>query len=1158
MSPSQPEIDLTRCDTCGGASRAGVCPRCLLRVAIEPEDDPIPADAPTTIGGYELLEVIAYGGMGVVWRARQIRLRRIVALKLLREQTLPGEEPARRFRIEAEAVAMLRHPHIVMVHEVGEIAGRYYFSMELLAGSLATRLRAGPFAPAEAAALMMKVAHALQHAHDHGVLHRDLKPSNILLDEAGEPRVSDFGLARLAGEQDHPTLSGALLGTPAYLAPEQTTGRPSEFTTRSDVYGLGAVFYELLTGRVPFEAQSHLDLLRQIVEEHPPRPSILIPHLDHDLETICLKCLEKEPAARYRSARALAEDLERWIRGEPIQARPVPALERLWKWSIRHKARAALAVTAVLALGTITTLSLLFTTRLRQEITRSSQAEQTAVHRLATQYGEAAAQLVRRGDWLRALPYLAENCALLSDDPAATHIARLRFETIIRMAPRLAQLWLPEGRPHGFDFDDRYQRVVIFADSTALIFDSQSGRLVTSPLVHGDEIQHGHLVADSNRLLCQTQNAQWVLWNTRKGRQLATGTGSIFPVRTAPSVLDRWVAERFLVSHETRVQAFCLATGEAEGEPVDFGVPVKWAIVRRIRDWSVKPTDQSHYLIATADGYLHQRDHETWKEVAPPIYLGKNILLRGYDWNTDTYAFEANGESKLRRGLLDMASWRVSGEVWGKPDNHRVHGWFGSPSRWSVFVREDSGFSLRDARTGSRLMHAQHDAQGFNAAVATRRNLLATASRDGALRIWNDSGQPVTPFLWAGDRPEHLMLDSDGQRLLCESMEPAVRLWERRAGDGAWLTGVQGTPVVGAFFAGGALLLCRSEGLIERWDLARCTPAAPSVDCGQPIHSAVAATPGHRALLIGADSAVLWDVKNARSIGAPLACPEGLRSAALSGDGRRVVLLSEPGKCRVDSPTGLIDLAVVPDARSVVLSPDGSRLLIIGTEQTQLWALSPVDHAPVTGMLTASLSGASGGSFSADGRRLALWGGLPGAGATDARVFECASGLAAFAPFAHSGDVTSGTFSPDGRLLLTTGRDDARLWDLATGQLRRALRDHPLPPHAGGFSPDGTLLWTRTSKELCLWEAATGDLLAPPMSVQGRGAALFSPDGRWLAGFDDKAGIRAWDASPGVRPLVEMRALARLLSGHRLTPEGALHPLTLPELREAQAATHAR
>ena len=311
---------------------------------------PIP-DWLRQVGDYELSEEIGHGGMGVVYRARQVSLNRWVALKMLLPAPFASDEFIRRFQAEAQAVANLHHPNIVALHEVGVHAGQHYFSMDYVAGrNLAELTRTGPLPADRAARYAEGIARAIHYAHQQGVLHRDLKPSNILVDARDQPQITDFGLAKRLSLECDLTVTGQILGSPHYLPPEQAQGRNQGIGPASDVYGIGAVLYHLLTGQPPFQGEGLPEVLHQVIAEEPPALRALNPGVPRDLETICLKCLRKTPGDRYAGAAELAEDLHRWQAGEPIRARPPTRAERLWYWGRRHPVSSALAAALFLAL----------------------------------------------------------------------------------------------------------------------------------------------------------------------------------------------------------------------------------------------------------------------------------------------------------------------------------------------------------------------------------------------------------------------------------------------------------------------------------------------------------------------------------------------------------------------------------------------------------------------------------------------------------------------------------------------------------------------------------------------------------------------------------------------------------------------------------------
>src|SRR5437762_4844171 len=369
------------CRKCGAKifsdAPEGLCASCMLKIALgtfpeaavagvvdpgspdelsPPNANPPPANKTTThvagmlgeLGDYELLEEVGRGGQGVVFRARQKSLNRTVALKVISLGQWARKAHVKRFRLEADAAARLEHPGIVPIHEVGERDGSCYFSMKFVeGGQLDEVVRRAPMSIRQGAELIAKVARTVHYAHEHGILHRDLKPGNILLDQKGEPHLTDFGLARLVESESSVTHTLDVLGTPSYMAPEQAVGNNAGVSSVTDVYGLGAVLYQLLTGQPPFAGGTTYETIKLLLDSDPKPPRLLNPKIDSDLSTICLKCLEKDPTRRYSSALDLAQDLERWLKHEPIKARHTGVFARGRKWVQRNPTSALLAASLV-------------------------------------------------------------------------------------------------------------------------------------------------------------------------------------------------------------------------------------------------------------------------------------------------------------------------------------------------------------------------------------------------------------------------------------------------------------------------------------------------------------------------------------------------------------------------------------------------------------------------------------------------------------------------------------------------------------------------------------------------------------------------------------------------------------------------------------------
>ena len=709
--------------------------------AVENADTP-----PTESGRYELLEEIGRGGMGVVYKARQAALDRIVALKMI----LAGEyaDPAerRRFIREAQLAARLTHPQIVQVFDVGELDGRPYLAMEYVpGGSLADRLSHGPLAPQVAARLASVLARAIDHAHQQGVIHRDLKPANILLpqpkDDVCDCKVADFGLAK-AASSDGPARpaapSTAVLGTPSYMSPEQAGSRAHAISPQTDVYALGAILYESLTGRPPFQGDSPLETLEQVLALEPVPPSRLQPKTPRDLETICLKCLAKEPARRYATAAALADDLDRHLSGRPIAARRAGPLERTVKWSRRRPAvallLAALALTVVVSFAAVTA------------------AWRSAVAALA------AKEAARRGEAdarERAEAHLAEKLIVLADLAWKSNDSAKAREYL--------------GEVQAARRTDRW-----FALQRACTAQQWSWQLESNVIdVAFDPA--GKLAAAT------TENGKVVVWD------VLTGSERMQSYRPRQSA--SFAALAFTADASQLVRAYARSSSPKTGVP-DL---LHWQLIDSANGETLQQrTIRGNYLTVRLDNhgqFVLASDRSSSELCVWNVFNGDQVLRLHLSYDFSDAAFTSDGERIIAPEFDGgIRTWKLT-------DGQRLHEWEGGSTGYAPLAINPTDtrvvlalhgnvvqvpLQVRDVASGRIVatINTQHNRIN-DVAIHPSGKWVASVGADGLAVVWNSaSGEEALTLRGHVDSVDTIEFSPDGRHLLTGSRDRTVRLWK--------------------------------------------------------------------------------------------------------------------------------------------------------------------------------------------------------------------------------------------------------------------------------------------------------------------------------------------------------------------------------------------
>jgi WD40 repeat protein/serine/threonine protein kinase len=1056
------------------------------------------ADAESTglrFGDYVLEEEIAHGGMGVVYRARQISLDRVVAVKLLLLGRYSSNESVERFKREAQSAAALRHPNIVAIHEVGECAGQYFFSMEYIEGrSLADLLRDGPLPSIRAAEFARDLARAMHYAHQQGVLHRDLKPSNVLIDGLGQIRITDFGLAkRLDGSSDL-TLTGQMVGTPNYLSPEQAAGRQQEVGPASDVYAIGALLYELLTGRPPFLAQSLQETLILIRDTDPVTPRALNPAVALDLETICLKCLQRRANQRYASAQELADDLDRYLDQKPIVARPITAIERLFKW-IRRSPRIAFMVgVTVLAVVSFIVSQSVMSWRLARANRTIQQANVQLAETVRDLEWQKAEDLAGAGKTADALAYFNRFLrADLMDDVVASRI----LSTL-----DLHNFGLPVSEPlrHGGAvvramFNPAGDQVfTASADGTARLWEASSGRPLLV-VTNGSPVLDAALVAQGTRFVT-LQSGEAILREAPSGRELRRLSSS--PVFGALMTVSSDGA-RFAFSDGLQVNVVDAQSGESVCPPLAISHPICRAQFSPDGRSLVTSTLQEEVAVWDLASGRHR--FAPWPlERATPAFSPDGTRIAVIPADEHLHVFDAVTGARLNRSKAKVRD-ALTIRFLDAGRSILTIPWNGPVFRWGADSLEQIGdpFAALDWVS--------------NIDVSAEGRYLLTGSRQGVVRLWDlTTGAAVCEPLEHEGPVSSIRFNADGSRVVTASADGTARVWDLRMRSAA-------TPLIrmskqvsaASFSPDGKRLLTASRVEVQLRDAQTLQPI------GEPIRGdgffGVGFSPdGERIYTSSLFREVrLWDGHTAAPLGGPMVHAREVFQCAFTADGRSLITTCRDAQARVwNTETGELRLPPIAHPNEVInvaVAPDNDRF-ITGCHDgaARIWSATsgellvpPIRHK---GLLWAV-------AFSPDGERV-----LTGSADRTAQVWNSRSGQPVGVAMRHDKAVFHAAFSPDGRFVLTSSEDGtARVWDAASGRAVSHWMRHRAPIWSARYSPDGRLVATASNDGSArIWDARSGFPVSEPLTHPGEVHRVnFSSDSRRLITGSSDGTIQLWE-----------------------------------------------